>query len=249
MSKRNNKLYGAILGDLAGQPYEFKYKGDYTEFNLHDNRSHFTDDTLMTLATAYAIINDISFEESYKFIGNKYEGDYYGAGFKAWLKTPLGTINNSYANGCLMRISPLMYMENHYPEDIIQYKLAESCLCSHSHHHSIITTIHLYDLYINTNRYPGVYQTELYPFTKFEVGADKTFKFIYHAYISKHATSTQKLIKKVVKCGGDTDTNASIIGELMNYKCNDLTQQDIEYVESKLDPFLLDILHQFNKEF
>jgi ADP-ribosylglycohydrolase len=33
------KLYGAILGDLAGQPYEFNYKGDYSEFDIHDKKS------------------------------------------------------------------------------------------------------------------------------------------------------------------------------------------------------------------
>lgn len=50
------KLYGAILGDLAGQPYEFNYKGNFNEFNIHDKKSNFTDDTIMTLATAKAIL-------------------------------------------------------------------------------------------------------------------------------------------------------------------------------------------------
>ena len=42
-------MYGAILGDIVGSPYEFdcnNYKG--TDFPLFSQRSEFTDDTVMT---------------------------------------------------------------------------------------------------------------------------------------------------------------------------------------------------------
>ena len=105
------KLYGAILGDLTGQPFEFPaMQGPYTNVKIHNKESHFTDDTLMTLATARAILDNISFEQAYKEMGKLYEGDYYGKGFKDWLYSQDGTFGNSYGNGCLMRISPLMYL-------------------------------------------------------------------------------------------------------------------------------------------
>ena len=56
---KKNKLYGAILGDLAGQPYEFPiltHFPDIKDINLHNPNSVFTDDTLMTLATAKSIM-------------------------------------------------------------------------------------------------------------------------------------------------------------------------------------------------
>lgn len=84
-------------------------------------------------------------------------------------------------------------------------------------------------------------------FEKFDVTAKGTIDFIGYAYM--YSNSTYETIEAVVKCGGDTDTNASIIGELMNYTFNDLTKEDCEYVESKLDSFLLDILIKFNKNF
>ena len=46
-------MYGAILGDIVGSPYEFdcnNYKGK--DFPLFSQRSEFTDDTVMTLAVA-----------------------------------------------------------------------------------------------------------------------------------------------------------------------------------------------------
>ena len=48
-------MYGAILGDIVGSPYEFdynNYKGK--DFPLFSQRSEFTDDTVMTLAVARA---------------------------------------------------------------------------------------------------------------------------------------------------------------------------------------------------
>lgn len=129
-----NKLYGAILGDLAGQPYEFKYKGDFSEFNLHDERSTFTDDTIMTLATADAIINQgyptrSDFEYIYKWYGKKYEGDYYGSKFKEWINSPEGTVGDSWGNGALMRLGPILYPYNH--EGVTQCIALESCFTSH----------------------------------------------------------------------------------------------------------------------
>ena len=51
-------MYGAILGDIVGSPYEFdcnNYKGK--DFPLFSQRSEFTDDTVMTLAVAQALLD------------------------------------------------------------------------------------------------------------------------------------------------------------------------------------------------
>lgn len=251
MSKKQNykyKLYGAILGDLAGQPYEFNYSGDFSEFNLHDEKSKFTDDTLMTLAVAACLIGRYTdFESAYKAIGKKYQGDYYGEGFKKWLKTPHSTPRNSWANGCLMRVSPIMYVKQSFQEH--NNMLLESVLPSHNHHESKMAVFELDDLYYGFIPFKWFYRLtrKLKRFTKFNISAKSTIKFIRYAFPT--FKTTQEAIEKVVKCGGDTDTNASIIGELMNYHKQDLTKEDIEYVESKLDDFLLEILKEFNNKY
>ena len=70
--------------------------------------------------------------------------------------------------------------------------------------------------------------------------------FIEEAYW--HSNNTSNTIKKVISFGGDTDTNASIIGELMNFTFNDLSEDICNYVDSKLDDYLLDILKRFNNK-
>jgi len=246
----NLKLYGAILGDLAGQPYEFKYKGDYSEFNIHNPNSCFTDDTILTLATAAFMLGKFeSFESAYRHLGKRYiNADNFGKGFEAWLATPKGTTNDSWGNGCLMRISPLMYDEND-EDGKIRNNIIESCFNSHTHTESIIASLTLHELYNFAGMRVFVKndEFELKKFEKFDVSAKGTIDFIENAYM--HSNSTHKTIEAVIKCGGDTDTNASIIGELMNYTFNDLTLEDKLYVESKLDRFLLNILLEFNSKF
>lgn len=84
-----NKLYGAILGDLAGQPYEYHFEGDFSDFNIHNPNSHITDDTIMTLASADAVLHNIPFAEAYRAWYLMYPDDKYGYGdnFKAWCKS------------------------------------------------------------------------------------------------------------------------------------------------------------------
>ena len=52
-------MYGAILGDMIGAPYEFD-RGDKTkDFPLFCRYSQFTDDSVMTVAVAEALLNTI----------------------------------------------------------------------------------------------------------------------------------------------------------------------------------------------
>ena len=236
------KLYGAILGDLAGQPHEFPAKGGArSRILIHNPDSYFTDDTIMTLATAKCLINgDNNFGEMYKLFGRKYSGDYYGALFKEWITSSPGTTLDSFGNGCLMRISPIMYMDDNKRLPLI----LDSVLTSHHNETSIRSAIRLYDEY-NGSSLP--FFEPVKPFKKFTSRADDTIEFCSN--LSKEVTGTVNSIIKAIECGGDTDTNASIVGELSNYRLNDITKEDGDYVESKLDDFLLKILKDFNEKF
>lgn len=245
------KLYGAILGDLAGQPYEYKYEGDFSEFNIHDERSVVTDDTILTLATAaYMLGRYESFEDAYRQLGQKYYHlNCFGKGFKEWLSTPYGTVNNSWGNGCLMRVSPCM-MVNNIPKSL-ELSIA-SCMTSHAHYESVMALIKLNHLYFKEARY----RRSCYPFrdkreyikSGFFVDAKTTISIVENIYLSTDRYVINA-IEETVKIGGDTDTNASIVGELMNHTFKTLKPIDMDYVESKLDSFLLDILYAFNKKF
>ena len=107
-------MYGAILGDIIGSPYEFD-RGDKTkDFPLFGPDSKFTDDTVMTVAVAEALMNakgqsdgQIKAEliRSMRHWGGKYPGAGYGGSFRVWLRSDDPKPYKSYGNGSAMRVS------------------------------------------------------------------------------------------------------------------------------------------------
>ena len=107
-------MYGALLGDMIGAPYEFD-RGDKTkEFPLFCKYSHFTDDSVMTIAVAEALL-DFRFREdedikaglveSMRKWGKKYPDAGYGRKFYHWLRARHPEPYGSYGNGSAMRVS------------------------------------------------------------------------------------------------------------------------------------------------
>ena len=50
-------MYGAILGDIIGSPYEFDMGDKTKDFPLFSKSSTFTDDTVLTIAIADALLD------------------------------------------------------------------------------------------------------------------------------------------------------------------------------------------------
>lgn len=108
-------MYGAILGDIIGSPYEFDQGSKTKDFPLFSKHSDFTDDTVMTLAVAEALL-DMDFAEDddvtrdrlihyLQFWGNQYPHAGYGARFSWWLRSSFPKPYNSCGNGSAMRVS------------------------------------------------------------------------------------------------------------------------------------------------
>lgn len=101
-------MFGAIIGDIVGSIYEFdniKTK----DFNLFTNEMFFTDDTVMTIAIAEAIIEGGKpryFAEYMKLYGYLYLDIGYGTSFAKWITSKESKPYNSWGNGSAMRVSP-----------------------------------------------------------------------------------------------------------------------------------------------
>jgi ADP-ribosylglycohydrolase len=111
-------MYGALLGDMIGAPYEFDRGGKTKDFPLFGRGVHFTDDSVMTIAVAEALLdarekdaeND---EETVKKLladsmrrwGSRYPDAGYGGRFRVWLRDRRMGPYGSYGNGSAMRVS------------------------------------------------------------------------------------------------------------------------------------------------
>ena len=109
-------MFGAILGDIIGSAYEFDaYNCKSKDFPLFSRRSTFTDDTVMTLAVADALMK-VSPEDdddviraqlvrSMQTIGRNYPHCGYGGRFIGWMFSDRPEPYNSCGNGSGMRVS------------------------------------------------------------------------------------------------------------------------------------------------
>ena len=96
-------MYGAILGDIVGSPYEFdcnNYKAK--DFPLFSQQSEFTDDTVMTLAVAKALMDTRGQDDAVIKAALVREMQRLG---RAYPKP-----YNSYGNGSAMRVSPAAWL-------------------------------------------------------------------------------------------------------------------------------------------
>ena len=113
-------MYGAILGDIVGSPYEFdcnNYKAK--DFPLFSQRSEFTDDTVMTLAVAKALLSTRGKDDAaikaalvreMQRLGRAYPDRGYGTHFGSWLYEDNPQPYHSYGNGSAMRVSPAAWL-------------------------------------------------------------------------------------------------------------------------------------------
>ena len=67
-------MYGAILGDIAGSLYEFtRPEGfDWRTVELFSGPCTFTDDTVLTVATKYAVLTGLPYAKAYGDFGRRY---------------------------------------------------------------------------------------------------------------------------------------------------------------------------------
>lgn len=121
-------MYGAILGDIVGSPYEFdcnNYKAK--DFPLFSRRSDFTDDTVMTLAVAKALLSTRGQDDAaikaalvreMQQLGRAYPDRGYGTHFGGWLYEDDPQPYQSYGNGSAMRVSSAAWLAKDMAETL-----------------------------------------------------------------------------------------------------------------------------------
>jgi ADP-ribosylglycohydrolase len=99
-------MFGAIAGDIIGSVFEHRCIKT-TDFPLFQPSCRFTDDTVLTIAIADAILRQRDYGESLQLFGRKYPNAGYGGSFSQWISAPWIKPYNSWGNGSAMRVSPI----------------------------------------------------------------------------------------------------------------------------------------------
>ena len=113
--EQSDKVYGilgAVIGDIVGSRFEFLKTFPKYNFKMFGSANLFTDDSIMTVAIADALLHKKGFQEAMLEWGRKYPNGGWGGGFRKWLKSDNPQPYNSKGNGCGMRISSVGFYGN-----------------------------------------------------------------------------------------------------------------------------------------
>ena len=101
-------MIGAIAGDIIGSVYE-RHNVRRTDFPLFHPRSRFTDDTILTVAVADALLTETDYAKKLRDYCRSYPSRGYGFNFYTWAASDDSGPYNSLGNGSAMRVSPVAY--------------------------------------------------------------------------------------------------------------------------------------------
>ena len=236
-------MLGAIIGDIIGsrfevleakklQTYKDRLKILNKEVPLITEESSYTDDTVLTLAVAHAIKNEIPYEKALKEYGlkelelgkDKYGRNRFGSNFVTWLNGSFQ--GNSIGNGAAMRISPVGFLFDSYLE--VVNNAYKATIPSHNSREAINASLaistSIYYLrngsskdqikkYIEENYYNLDFNLEyLQRNYTFKATCNESVpEAIYCFLISENF---EDAILKALSIGGDSDTICAIVGAL-----------------------------------
>jgi ADP-ribosylglycohydrolase len=125
-------MIGAIAGDIIGSVHEFRHPATKTKaFTLFEPGCFFTDDSVMTIAVAQAILEGRSYVDTMRTLGHDYPDRGYGGGFHRWLRSANPQPYNSWGNGSAMRVSAVGWAWD-TREEVLR-EAARSAEITHNH--------------------------------------------------------------------------------------------------------------------
>ncbi len=254
-------MIGAIAGDIIGSVYE--YHGIKTEdFPLFIPRSHFTDDTVLTVAVADSILTGKGYAEAFKEWGRLFPHAGYGGMFRRWLSSDDYSPYNSYGNGSAMRVSPVGFAFSSL--DRVLEEAGKSAEATHNHPEGIrgaqavAAAIFLAKTvgdkreikkFIESNFHYDLNETlsDIRPHYRFNETCQGTVPQAIIAFLESN--DYEDAIRKGVSLGGDSDTIACIVGGIAEAFYQTIPEYILQETRRRLDNRLLTVIDLFKSRF
>ena len=254
-------MIGAIAGDMIGSVYEGNAIKT-TDFPLFQDRSSFTDDTVLTVAAAYSILKNAGYAESFKTFGRAYPHSGYGLNFFMWLFSDKSEPYNSWGNGSAMRVSPIGFAFNSIDDVLDEAK--RSAEVTHNHPEGVKGAQAIAAAIFLARR--GESKSKIKKFIEDNLGYDlhRTLEEIRPGYYFDEtcegsvpqaiiafleSDNFEDAVRKAVSLGGDADTLACMTGGIAQAYYRTIPAYIVEEVRNRLDPELLEVVEQFSTKY
>ena len=267
------KMLGAMVGDIIGSTYEW-YNTKRTDFELFEEGSRFTDDSVMTLAVAKWLVEDENHSadqliKCMQELGRRHPDAGYGGRFIEWLYEDNPQPYNSWGNGAGMRVSPVGLYAQTLEEAL---ELAEiTASVSHDHPEgikgaqAIAASVFLCKQgkskqeikeYVEQTFGYNLHRTiaEIRPRYKFDVSCQGSIPEAIIAFLE--GNSLEEVIRLAISLGGDSDTIGCMAGAIaacrypipdeIAERCDSLLTDDLRDVK---DRFCKKVIQQNREEF
>ena len=255
-------MLGSIAGDIIGSPYEFN-NIKTCDFPLFTSRSSFTDDTVLTVAVADAIMNGVPYQDKFREYYRRYPDAGYGTLFHRWASSPFAGPYQSFGNGSAMRVSPVGYafqtleevlaeaersaaVTHDHPEGIKGAKAVAAAIflartgCGKEDIAEYVERSFGYDLSESLESLRGWYALDFDPMYE---SCQKTVPPAFIAFLE--SSDFEDAVRKAVSLGGDSDTLACITGGVAEAYYGGVPDQIRQMVLAVLDEDLSAVLLRF----
>ncbi len=258
-------MWGAIAGDIIGATHEFANPPTKTsDFGpLFAPNCELTDDTILTVATAQAILDraehpaEPNYEAAYLAWGKRHPSS-YGGRFAEWLSSASPLPYNSFGNGSAMRVSPVGWAFVSLEETLKQARL--SALPTHNHPEGIKGAQAIaHAIYVARrgsdkalirrvieSRYGYDLQRtidEIRPSYRFDETCQRTVPEAITAFLE--SDDYESAVRIAISLGGDADTLACITGSIAEAYYGHLSVRIMDQTRSRMRGEMLVVVDRF----
>ncbi|CAB5104366.1 Putative hydrolase [Olavius algarvensis associated proteobacterium Delta 3] len=254
-------MLGAIAGDIIGSVYEGRPIRT-KDFPLFSEYSTFTDDTVLTVAVADAILNQREYGANIKSYGRRYPHAGYGGSFYRWLLTDESRPYDSWGNGSAMRVSPVGFAFESMEE--VLREAEKSAAVTHNHPEGIrgAQAVALGVYLARTGHSKEDIRGEIT--TRLEYDLNRTVEGIRPGYrfdISCQGSVPESIIafldsvgvvdaiRNAISLGGDSDTMACIAGGIAEAFYGGVPEEMVAEVRRRLPKDLIQVVEAFQERY
>lgn len=254
-------MIGAIIGDVIGSVYEL-HPIKTTDFPLFQQHSRFTDDSVLTVAIADAILRQSEYADALKAFGRRYPNAGYGGAFYNWIFDPDSKPYHSWGNGAAMRVSPVGFAFS--TAERVLHEAECTAMVSHNHPEGIkgAQAIALAVFLARTGwdkegirkeirRRFGYHLDrtvdEIRPAYRFDVSCQGTVPEAIVSFLD--STDFEDAVRKAISLGGDSDTLACIAGGIAQAYYRAIPPEIVREARRRLPTALLDIIDSFDDRY
>jgi ADP-ribosyl-[dinitrogen reductase] hydrolase len=254
-------LLGAIAGDVIGSVYEFAGQKKY-DFPLFVRDSRFTDDSVLTVAIADAILHRRSYLECIRQYALAYPHSGFGGYFRSWMYSDDPRPYNSFGNGSAMRVSAVGWAFDTLEEVLLEAE--RSAAVTHNHPEGIkgaqATALSIYLARMGESK-GNIKQEvqarfgydlertldEIRPTYQFNEICQQTVPEAIIAFLE--SSDYEDAVRKAISLGGDADTLAAITGAIAEAYYRGVPGVLVDEVMKRLPADLKSVVIEFGERF